>query len=97
MPGENRRVNRVNRVCGLRRATPLIGAILRRNSMITGFVLGLSVGFFGAVAYEAVAVHRERAKRIKLERRVDELYKHLACGKGYLGCDGGPKCKWDHK
>ena len=40
---------------------------------------------------------REWKNRRRLESRVDRIWKHLSCSKGYLGCDGGPKCNWDHK
>ena len=40
---------------------------------------------------------KEWHERKKLSNRIDDLHKHLACGAGFLGCKGGPKCTSDHK
>lgn len=60
------------------------------------------IGFFllgGVAAFviSAILLGREWQQRRMLERKVDRLYKHLSCGQGYLGCDAGPNCDWDHK
>ncbi len=59
-----------------------------------GFFLA---GMTTAVILAWMAARREWHNRRKLERRVNDLWKHLSCGEGHLGCDGGPECPWDHK
>lgn len=61
------------------------------------FAHGTAFGMFLCFLLWWVADRCEWKARRKLERRVDELYRHSSCGEGYLGCNGGPNCPWDHK
>jgi hypothetical protein len=61
------------------------------------FALGLATGIILMMFLSALNVPYEWRKRHELERRVDKLYRHLACGQGYVGCTGGPRCTSDHK
>ena len=65
--------------------------------MGTVFAIGVTLGFIGSSFASWLAVRWEWQNRRRLERRVDELYRHFACGGGYIGCNGGPKCTSDHK
>jgi hypothetical protein len=56
-----------------------------------------AVGFGSACILCYLAGLREWHERHKLRRRVDQLWEHLACGQGYLGCNAGKNCDWDHK
>jgi hypothetical protein len=62
-------------------------------SEITSFLCGMA--FMAALS--ALWLWREWSNRRSVERRVEQLYEHLSCGGGILGCNGGPNCHWDHK
>ena len=75
---------------------------IRLESII---MIAFGVGFLSGVvaaclltwvAMWSIGRHSER-RMLSLEKRVDKLYRNLACGKGIVGCDGGPNCQWDHK
>lgn len=58
-----------------------------------GSLFGLSLA-----AFIAWRIDRSRDKlSLKTTNDVKELMRHFACGQGYVGCNGGPKCPWDHK
>lgn len=63
--------------------------------------MDFAIGFLSATilmfALLLLAMNREWDKRRKIENKVEELYRHLACGQGFVGCKGGPNCNWDHK
>jgi len=63
----------------------------------TSFIGGCIVGGLAVLIVADMLLHWEWSHRRKIERKVDEMWKHLACGKGILGCDAGPDCDWDHK
>lgn len=65
----------------------------RQMNEAISFISGMVVMCFIAWAI----IHSEWENRRQLERRVNELYRHLSCGAGILGCNGGPKCTSDHK
>jgi hypothetical protein len=59
--------------------------------------LAFVCGFASALLVAVLIGWQEWRERRKLEYRVDNLYRHFACGEGYLGCNGGPNCPYDHK
>lgn len=62
-----------------------------------GFLIGASaIGIMASMA-TVTMLHQEWRERRSLKSRVDELYYHLACGQGYVGCKGGLRCNSDHK
>ena len=62
-----------------------------------GFATGLATGVLTVYIAQHALARFDLARVRKLERRVDELYRNLACGQGYVGCGGGPRCSSDHK
>jgi hypothetical protein len=61
------------------------------------FIAGTIVGAAMLIGLSCLWGYSEWRARMTLEYRVGRMWKHLSCGKGYLGCDGGPDCDWDHK
>lgn len=61
------------------------------------FCLGIAVGLVITMFSYYILIKYEWKQRRKLEQRLDYLYSKLCCGKGFFGCNGGPKCNWDHK
>jgi hypothetical protein len=61
------------------------------------FMLGFGLGFGSCLGLAFLHTCYEWAARRQMQRRVDQLWEHLACGQGYLGCDAGRNCKWSHK
>ena len=59
------------------------------GALIVGYLLGHATSNIRG----AVSEVRVRA----IERDVKKLMRHFACGQGYVGCNGGPKCEWEHK
>ena len=60
----------------------IIGAIF-------GIVIMLTLFYFLNV--------EEWSERRRLNRRVDDIEKHLSCAQGFLGCKAGKYCTSDHK
>lgn len=58
-------------------------------------VLCFAAGVIVAAILSWIVNRVEWHERRRLKSRVDNLYRHLACGAGYVGCKGGPKCEFD--
>lgn len=62
-----------------------------------GFVAGVVVsGTFFAFACWAGSSWEWKQRR-KVERDVSKLMRAFACGQGFVGCTGGPRCTSSHK
>ncbi len=61
------------------------------------FSAGILVGFGFGSLFGISLIWREFRERRTLSNRVNSLWREFACGKGYVGCKGGPNCKGDHK
>lgn len=63
--------------------------------------MGVAFAFIGGCVVTTffgwLVMQQEWRARRELERKVKEIWEHLACGGGYLGCSGGPHCNYDHK
>lgn len=62
-----------------------------------GFSCGVVVCGIACFASVYAASRYEWSQRMYLERDVKKLMRKLACGAGYVGCQGGPMCNSDHK
>jgi hypothetical protein len=61
------------------------------------FILGLITGLVITIFLSWLITRRELLDYYELNKRLKYLERHLCCGKGIFGCDGGANCKWDHK
>lgn len=66
-----------------------------------GFASGVIVCAASIFSLLVVAASEDARKewedKQKIKYDVQKLMRKLACGKGYVGCTGGPKCDSDHK
>lgn len=62
-----------------------------------GFASGVAVCGISCFALIYAQSRYEWQQRNRLERDVQKLMRKLACGAGYVGCQGGPYCNSDHK
>jgi len=65
--------------------------------MMINFITGVGVGLCLASFLYGFVERRAAPGRHGIDMRLKYLERHLCCGKGYFGCDGGPKCTSDHK
>jgi hypothetical protein len=66
-------------------------------TVMVWFGIGVLVGI-GLTGFAAwIGLRAEWKNQNRIERDVQSLMRHFACGQGFIGCNGGPKCRWEHK